>query len=311
MWVGETIAPRARSSAIRRIGGPASELRLVRTQLHALDPQGYSPDLQIERFESLIRKGTTLGRVGHYELLEEIGKGGMASVYKGLDTRTETVVAVKRVRTEGTDLDEKSIRREIDIYTRLQEIPNDHLLEVKDIFRDPGSYALVTEFAEGGSLWDLMGGDISDEDRVPLDELTVKTISQEILDGLCALHENDIVHRDIKPQNILRCDDVWKIADFGISKLMNNPVTGYTFQGAHTTPWAPPEQIEGAAAHPSADIYAWGRVTAFLLTAQTTKDAVATVPQSWRDLLTPCTDINPENRPEVSCVLDELARIVC
>ena len=53
------------------------------------------------------------------------------------------------------------------------------------------------------------------------------------------------MHRDIKPQNILRCDDLWKIADFGISKLMNNPVTGYTFQGAFTAPWAPPEQITG------------------------------------------------------------------
>ena len=50
-------------------------------------------------------------------------------------------------------------------------------------------------------------------------------------------YAHDIVHRDIKPQNILRCDDVWKIADFGISKLMNNPLTGYTFQGAFTAPW--------------------------------------------------------------------------
>lgn len=75
----------------------------------------------------------------------------MASVYKALDTRSGAVVAIKRVRTEGAELDERAIRREIDIYTRLQEIPNDHLLAVKTIFRDPGSYALVTEFAEGGS----------------------------------------------------------------------------------------------------------------------------------------------------------------
>jgi len=291
---------------------PAHELRrLVRTQLHALDPQGYSPVLQIERFESLIQRGTTLGRISDYELLEEIGHGGMASVYKALDTRTGDVVAIKRVRTEGAELDERAIRREIDIYTRLQEIPHDHLLEVKAIFRDPGSYALVTEFAEGGSLWDLMGGDMADEDRVALDEATVKTISLQVIGGLVALHENDIVHRDIKPQNVLQCDDVWKIADFGISKLMNNPVTGYTFQGAHTVPWAPPEQIEGATAHPSADVYAWGRVTAFLLTGKTAKDAVRALPKPWKDLLTPCTDVVPENRPDAGALQVQLAKIAC
>jgi serine/threonine protein kinase len=62
-----------------------------------------------------------------------------------------------------------------------------------------------------------MGGGIPDEKRVALDERTAKQIAANILDGLASLHENNIVHRDIKPQNILRCDDVWKIADFGIS----------------------------------------------------------------------------------------------
>jgi serine/threonine protein kinase len=146
---------------------------------------------------------------------------------------------------------------------------------------------------------------------VALDEATVKAIGLEMLDGLIALHENEIVHRDIKPQNVLRCDDVWKIADFGISKLMNNPVTGYTFRGAHTAPWAPPEQIEGAAAHPSADVYAWGRVIVFLLTAQAAKDAIRALPQPWKDLLSACIDVVPENRPEASAVKDRLDKIVC
>jgi serine/threonine protein kinase len=127
-----------------------------------------------------------------------------------------------------------------------------------------------------------------------------------MIDGLAALHDNEIVHRDIKPQNVLQCDDVWKIADFGISKLMNNPVTGYTFQGAHTAPWAPPEQIQGAAAHPSADIYAWGRVVVFLLTGRTAIDAVAHVPSTWRELLTACTSVVPEQRPEASTVQGSL-----
>jgi serine/threonine protein kinase len=89
-----------------------------------------------------------------------------------------------------------------------------------------------------------------------------------------------------------------KIADFGISKRMNNPVTGYTFQGAHTAPWAPPEQIHGAAAHPSADIYAWGRVVVFLLTGRTAVDVVADVPIAWRELLTACTSLVPERRAQ-------------
>jgi serine/threonine protein kinase len=232
----------------------------------------------------------------------------MACVYRGLDVRDGTEVAIKRVRTEGASLDEAAIRREIDIYTRLQEIPNPHVLAVKSIFREPGSYALVTEYADGGSLWDLMGADMDEEHRKALDESTAKAIAADILDGLAALHENDIVHRDIKPQNILRCDDVWKIADFGISKLLNNPVTGYTFQGAHTAPWAPPEQIEGAAAHPSADIYAWGRVTAFMLTGRTTKDVIAALPKSWIDILQPCVDVLPTNRPDAVALRSQLAR---
>ena len=158
---------------------------------------------------------------------------------------TGTIVAVKMIRTDSGSFDEKALRREMDIYERIKQISNRHLLVVKDIRREGGQYALVTEFAEGGSLWDLMRenppektpGESSEERHVALDEPTSKEIALAIVDGLSALHENDIVHRDIKPQNILRCDDTWKIADFGISKLTNKPVTGYTFQGAHPAPW--------------------------------------------------------------------------
>ncbi len=151
-----------------------------------------------------------------------------------------------------------------------------------------------------------MGGDIKDDDRVPLDEATAKAIALSVLDGLAILHENDMVHRDIKPQNLLRCDDVWKIADFGIRKLLNNPVTGYTFQGAHTAPWAPPEQIEGAAAHPSADIYAWGRVTGSMLTGRSNKEALSALPSPWTNILGPCVDVAPDNRPDARWRLDHL-----
>jgi serine/threonine protein kinase len=233
----------------------------------------------------------------------------MAVVYKGLDTQTCTIVAIKRVATEGTKVDEAALRREIDIYERLKQIPNQHILEVRDIFREGGTYALVTEFADGGSLWDLVGGNIPDDQRVPLDDQTVKEIALAALDALTALHENDIVHRDIKPQNVLRCDDTWKVADFGISKLTNNPVTGFTFQGAHTLPWAPPEQIEGAPAHPSADVYAFGRVISFLLTGSQDKSSIQKVPGHWAEILAPCVDVTPEKRPDVNFVRSQIEQI--
>lgn len=302
-------SPRFEELVIR----PAEELRrLVRTQLHALDAQGYAPELQIKKFSTVAPVETGLGKIGKYELLEEIGKGGMACVYKAMDTSTRTVVAVKKVRTEGASLDEAAIRREMDIYARLRQIANPHILVVQDILREAGEYALVTEYADGGSLWDLLGGDeATDETRKPLDEKTVKAIAADILQGLAALHAHGIVHRDIKPQNILRCDDIWKIADFGISKLMNNPVTGYTFQGAFTAPWAPPEQITGAPAHPSADVYAWARVVGYMLTGKTSVEKTLSVEPSWRGILAPCVDFHAENRPAVPTLLAELGRLPC
>ena len=210
---------------------------------------------------------------------------------------------------QGALLDEAAIRREMDIYGRLRQIASPHILVVLDILREAGDYALVTEYADGGSLWDLLGGDAAtDETRKPLDEKTVSAIAADILEGLAALHEQGIVHRDIKPQNILRCDDVWKIADFGISKLMNNPVTGYTFQGAFTAPSAPPEQITGRRRIPSADVYAWARVVGYMLTGKTSVEKTLAVEPAWRAILAPCVDFQPENRPAVATLRVELGR---
>lgn len=281
--------------------------RLVRTQLNAIDPQGYSVHLQISRLDASGRATPRHGRISHYDLLEEIGKGGMAVVFKGLDRDTEAIVAVKRVRTDGGTTDEAAIRREIDIYRRLQEIDSLHVLGVRDIFQEGETYALVTEYADGGSLWDLMGGDIPDEERTPLDEETTRNLVLAVLDGLSDLHENDIVHRDIKPQNILRCDDDWKIADFGISKLLHDPVTGYTFQGAHTAPWAPPEQMEGAPAHPSADIYAIARVIGFLLTGSKKKDDLLALQDHWTKILVPCIAEIASERPDVGTLRAQIS----
>ena len=85
-------------------------------------------------------------------------------------------------------MDEAAIRREMDIYGRLRQIASPHILVVLDILREAGEYALVTEYADGGSLWDLLGGDgATDETRKPLDEKTVKAIAADVLRRPCRL----------------------------------------------------------------------------------------------------------------------------
>ena len=282
---------------------PARELRrIVRTQLHAIDPQGYAQFLQIVTPD----EQAPLGRLAHYDLLEQIAEGGMARVYKAFDRETQTVVALKKVATSGVKANEAAIRREIDIYMRIQQISCRHLLTVVDIFREEETYALVTEYADGGSLWDLVVDEGGMENARSLDPATAREISLQIVDGLRVLHENNIVHRDIKPQNILQCDDTWKIADFGISKFTSKPVTGYTFQGAHTQPWAPPEQIQGAQALPSADMYALGKVMLFLLTSKTDLEQDTNLDESWLAIITPCIEIDPRLRPDIATIAEQL-----
>jgi ATP-dependent Lon protease len=285
---------------------PAKELRrLVRTQLNQIDPAGYSSHLTIVTPEDQPK----LGRMGKYDLLEEIAEGGMACVYKAFDRETRSVVALKKVVTTHVKANDASIQREVDIYMRIQKLLSCHLLSILDVFREDETYALVTEYADGGSLWNLIVDDDDKENPRVLAPSTVREIALQIVDGVRTLHENEIVHRDLKPQNILQCDAVWKIADFGISKFINKPVTGYTFQGAHTMPWAPPEQIQGAQAHPSADIYSLGKIMTFLLTGKPTLAKDTSLEPQWERIVTPCVAIDPEKRPDIAEVQSYLQEL--
>jgi ATP-dependent Lon protease len=285
---------------------PAKELRrLVRTQLHQIDAAGYSDALTISTPEDQPK----LGRMGKYDLIEEIAQGGMACVYRAFDRETRAIVALKKVVTTQVKANEASIQREVDIYMRIQSLSSRHLLSIIEVFREEDTYALVTEYADGGSLWDLIVDENDKSHRRALSPSTVKDIALQIVDGVRVLHESDIVHRDLKPQNILQCDTTWKIADFGISKFINKPVTGYTFQGAHSMPWAPPEQIQGAQAHPTADIYSLGKIILFLLTGEPNLAKDTKLDHQWEQIIMPCITVTPDERPDVFQVQRSLQEV--
>ena len=283
---------------------PAIELRrLVRTQLNALDPQGYEPVLDINRITA--EPPRSLGQVGDYVLVEKIAEGGMADVYRAYNTRSKEIVAVKKVRGARNESERKSIDREVQIYEKLKELSHPHILRFHEVVASDTDYCIVMEYADGGSLWELVPEGEGKTTR-GLMERDVIDIALPIVSAVCAMHELGIVHRDIKPQNILRSDDQWKLSDFGISKWTRAEVTGFTFQGAHSAPWAPPEQMEGAPAHPSADVYALGRVLGFLLTGSKEKKRIAECGDRWASVLVPCISDDPLARPTADALEQQI-----
>lgn len=286
---------------------PAMKLRqLVREQLHALDPQGYEPNLVLSQIT--VDRARDLERIGDYALIEKIAEGGMADVYKAYNVKTNAVVAIKRVRGAKNESERKSIDREVQIYEKLKALAHPHILRFYEVVSTGSDYCLVMEYADGGCLWRLVTDDDGETTKA-LAERDVVDIAMPIMDAVCSMHELGIVHRDIKPQNVLRSDDQWKLSDFGISKWIRTEVTGYTFQGAHSAPWAPPEQMEGAPAHPSADVYAMGRVLGFLLTGSKEKKRMSELDERWASVLVPCVDDDPQRRPDSDTLKQQIQRI--
>jgi serine/threonine protein kinase len=102
--------------------------------------------------------------------------------------------------------------------------------------------------------------------------------------------------------------NAWKVADFGISKNSDRPVTQKTFQKAGTPGYAAPEQFQGVEARPSADLYSLGKILIFLLTGQTDVDHVLFT--TWRDVIMPCVRSDPSQRPTIEKVIEDLEALV-
>ena len=248
-------------------------------------------------------QGTNVKETFHnYDLLTMLDAGGMAEAYLARSKPTGRSVFLKRVRTKSADKD--ALEREMRIYEKLMRLHNTHVLEVIDFVRDDDYVALVTEYADGGDLENYV-----DErgDGRGLTPAEAKDIGTTLASALCALHEHEIIHRDLKPRNVLNFSGDWKLADFGISKNLSRLITQKTFQQHGTLGYAAPEQFEGVAAHPSADIYSLGKTLVFLLTGRTDVDLVPY--STWRSLIQRCISLNPNERPIIDKVIEELDSI--
>ncbi len=208
-----------------------------------------------------VKVGTMLGR---FRLDERIGAGGMGIVYKGIDTDTQKPVAVKFLHEAFAGIADfvKRFQREVQAMRKLSAHP--HLVAILDAGISGGVPYLVMEFLSGKSLAELV-------ERGAIKTARAVQIIQQILEGVGHAHQSGVVHRDLKPDNILLADgDAVKILDFGLAKMAAEGATQLTTTGlALGTPgYMSPEQARGSPADERADLYSVGVILYHLVVGQ-------------------------------------------
>jgi len=205
---------------------------------------------------------------GRYELLEKIGDGGMAVVYKAKCRLLNRFVAVKILKPDFTkDLKIiESFRKESQAAASLSH-PN--IVNVYDVGREGNIYYIVMELIEGRVLSDIIKED------GPMDYRKAIEIGKQMASALSLAHKNHIIHRDVKPHNILITEDgVAKITDFGIAKAVDSAtIVGHSNTIMGSVHYFSPEQARGGYVDEKSDIYSLGIVLYELVTGRVPFDA--------------------------------------
>jgi len=207
--------------------------------------------------------------IGRYEIVEELGRGAMGSVFKARDPAVGRIVALKTIHTtalEGAQSEEYRTR----FYREARAsgvLAHPGIVPVFDVGEDAGAPFLVMEFVEGRTLADAM----KSGERYTLDRIC--EIGQQIADALGYAHRQGVIHRDIKPANILMTSRAIygserpRITDFGIAKLAASEITS-TGQLLGTPSFMPPEQFTGSPIDGRADLFSLGVILYSLATGE-------------------------------------------
>lgn len=212
--------------------------------------------------------GTMLGK---YQVFERIGRGGMADVYKGRHTRLDREVAIKVLHShlaEGEDFMAR-FEREARAIASLQH-PN--IVQVYDFDIEGDQVYMVMEHIGGGNLKIRLQEAFQDKRYLPLD--FVQQILEQIGDGLDHAHTQDMLHRDVKPANVLMHEDGRAVlADFGIARIMSNTEFTATGNLIGTPAYMSPEQGRGETLTVASDLYSLGIILHEMLTNDVPFDA--------------------------------------
>ncbi len=198
--------------------------------------------------------------IGQYEIVSLIGHGSTGSVFRAVDTETGRTVAVKRITTLPTDAQRAAFHREA---RTLAGLDHPSVLRLVELIDTDEHLALVTEYAGGGSLRDAL------RTRGPFAPAKVVALLAPVASALAETHRDGIVHRDVKPSNIvLRDDGTPVLADFGLA--LTDPGVSQTSSAAlGSASYLDPEVADGVMPSPASDLYSLGVVAYELLTGRT------------------------------------------
>ena len=257
----------------------------------------------------MIIKGAKIN--DRYAIIRTIGEGGMANVYLAYDTILDRNVAVKVLRGDLAN-DEKFVRRFQREALSASSLNHPNIVEMYDVGEDDGQYYIVMEYVEGKTLKQLL------KRRGSLTITEVIDIMSQLTDGMAHAHDSYIIHRDIKPQNIMILENgLIKITDFGIAMALNSTQLTQTNSVMGSVHYLPPEQANGKGSTIRSDIYSMGILMYELLSGgvpykgdnaveialkhlkeplPSIRKKLPELPQSIENIILRATAKNPQNR---------------
>ena len=239
---------------------------------------------------------------GRYELVEFIGQGGTALVYRALDHRTGHWVAVKILRPELRKNDEFSQRFEREALAA-SRVSHHNIVNLLDVCRDGDCQYLVMEYVPGKTLEDVI------TQKGALAPQTAAQITLRVLSALQHAHNNGIIHRDIKSQNILvHSAGLIKVADFGIARVAGRSTLTKTDTVMGSVHYFSPEQAKGEAVTYASDLYSVGVVMYEMLTGRLPFDGETPVSVAMQHISAepePIASLNPNVPPAIIRVVEK------
>jgi hypothetical protein len=268
------------------------------------EPQTTSVNGLVLDFLTPSQKPGSLGRLSHYEILEVIGRGGMGIVLKAFDEQLQRVVAIK-VMAASLASNATSRKRFVREARAAAAVSHDHVVTIHAVEEGHALPYLVMQYVAGESLQERLDRD------GPLELREVLRIGMQAAAGLAAAHTQGIVHRDVKPANILLENGVErvKITDFGLARAAADASLTQSGVVAGTPHYMSPEQAEGKPVDHRSDLFSLGSVLYAMCSGRApfrADDSMAILKRVCEETPTPIREINPEVPDGLAAIIDKL-----